>query len=65
MTSILVTHEMRFAEEISDTVVFTENGRIIDQGSPEQIFHSADNPRVRQFVSGLSGRGAVRGGEGI
>ncbi|KAF5884627.1 amino acid ABC transporter ATP-binding protein [Rhizobium sp. PEPV16] len=65
MTSILVTHEMRFAEEISDIVVFTENGRIIDQGSPEQIFHSADNPRVRQFVSGLAGRGAVRGGEGI
>ncbi len=65
MTSILVTHEMRFAEEISDTVVFTENGRIVDQGSPKHIFHSADNPRVRQFVSGLSGRGAVRGGEGI
>jgi polar amino acid transport system ATP-binding protein len=65
MTSILVTHEMRFAEEISDSVVFTENGRIIDQGLPEQIFHSADNSRLRQFVNGLSGRGAVRGGEGI
>jgi polar amino acid transport system ATP-binding protein len=66
MTSILVTHEMRFAEEISDTVVFTENGRIVDHGSPEQIFHTSDNPRIRQFVGGLSvGRGSVRDGEGI
>ncbi|AVC49185.1 UNVERIFIED_ORG: polar amino acid transport system ATP-binding protein [Rhizobium sophorae] len=63
MTSILVTHEMRFAEEISDIVVFTENGRIVDQGSPEQIFHTFDNPRIRQFVGGLaSGRGPVREG---
>lgn len=62
MTSILVTHEMRFAEEISDTVVFTENGRIIDHGSPEQIFHTFDNPRIRQFVGGLAGgRGPMRG----
>jgi polar amino acid transport system ATP-binding protein len=66
MTSILVTHEMRFAEEISDTVVFTENGLIIDQGTPEQIFHQSDNPRIRQFVSGLGGaRDAMRDGEGI
>ncbi len=67
MTSILVTHEMRFAEEISDTVVFTENGKIVDYGPPQQIFHSTDNPRIRQFVGGLSGggRGAVRDGEGI
>ncbi|BCH56260.1 amino acid ABC transporter ATP-binding protein [Agrobacterium vitis] len=65
MTSILVTHEMRFAEEISDTVVFTENGRIVGQGSPEQIFHKSDNPRIRQFVGGLSSRGTVREGEGI
>ncbi|MCM2452627.1 amino acid ABC transporter ATP-binding protein [Agrobacterium vitis] len=64
-TSILVTHEMRFAEEISDTVVFTENGRIVGQGSPEQIFHKSDNPRIRQCVGGLSSRGTVREGEGI
>ncbi len=65
MTSILVTHEMRFAEEISDTVVFTENGLIVDHGSPEQIFHTSTNPRIRQFVGGLGARGAVRDGEGI
>ncbi|MBB3428511.1 MULTISPECIES: amino acid ABC transporter ATP-binding protein [Rhizobium] len=66
MTSILVTHEMRFAEEISNMVVFTENGRIIDHGSPEQIFHVSQNPRIRQFVGGLSGgRGSLSDGEGI
>ncbi|XUY29727.1 amino acid ABC transporter ATP-binding protein [Agrobacterium sp. rho-8.1] len=66
MTSILVTHEMRFAEEISDTVVFTENGRIVAQGSPQEIFHGSDNPRIRQFVGGLSGgRGSVRDNESL
>ncbi|MGV1871933.1 MULTISPECIES: amino acid ABC transporter ATP-binding protein [Agrobacterium] len=66
MTSILVTHEMRFAEEISDTVVFTENGRIVAHGSPKEIFHDSDNSRIRQFVSGLSGaRASIRDGEGI
>ncbi|MGV1754605.1 amino acid ABC transporter ATP-binding protein [Agrobacterium sp. CG674] len=66
MTSILVTHEMRFAEEISDTVVFTENGRVVAHGSPKKIFHDSDNSRIRQFVGGLSGaRASVRDGEGI
>jgi polar amino acid transport system ATP-binding protein len=66
MTSILVTHEMRFAEEISDTVVFTENGRVVAHGSPKEIFHDTDNPRIRQFVGGLSGaRASIRDGEGI
>ena len=66
MTSILVTHEMRFAEEISDTVVFTENGRVVDHGTPQQIFHTSGNPRIRQFVGGFSGgRGEIRDGEAI
>ncbi|WP_062207151.1 amino acid ABC transporter ATP-binding protein [Aureimonas sp. AU12] len=55
MTSILVTHEMRFAEEISDKVLFTENGRIVEEGSPAAIFHRSQNPRIRQFVRGLGG----------
>jgi len=64
MTSILVTHEMRFAEEISDTVVFTENGRVVASGTPEQIFRGSDNSRIRQFVGGLSGgRSAARNGD--
>ncbi|NTG50990.1 amino acid ABC transporter ATP-binding protein [Agrobacterium rhizogenes] len=66
MTSILVTHEMRFAEEISDVVVFTENGLIVDKGPPEHIFQKSANPRIRRFVNGLAGaRGALEDGEGI
>jgi len=66
MTSILVTHEMRFAEEISDVVVFTENGRIVEKGSPDDIFQKSANPRIRRFVNGLAGaRAAVEDGEGI
>ncbi len=66
MTSILVTHEMRFAEEISDTVVFTENGRVVASGTPEQIFRGSDNSRIRQFVGGLSGgRSAARNGDAL
>lgn len=66
MTSILVTHEMRFAEEISDTVVFTENGRVVASGTPEQIFRGSDNSRIRQFVGGLSGgRSATRNGDAL
>ncbi len=67
MTSILVTHEMRFAEEISDTIVFTENGRIIEQGTPEQLFYKSTNPRISAFVNGLGGNVSRvnEGGEGI
>ncbi|AWN54107.1 amino acid ABC transporter ATP-binding protein [Methylobacterium sp. 17Sr1-1] len=65
MTSLLVTHEMRFAEEISDRIVFTENGRIVEDGPPDQIFHRSQNPRIRQFVRGLGAREAVQPGEGI
>jgi polar amino acid transport system ATP-binding protein len=66
MTSILVTHEMRFAEEISDTVIFTENGRIVEHGPPEQLFYQSDNPRIRSFVSGLGGQNSrLQHGAGI
>ncbi|MFE1599833.1 amino acid ABC transporter ATP-binding protein [Methylobacterium sp. ID0610] len=65
MTSLLVTHEMRFAQEISDKVVFTENGRIVEEGPPDRIFHHSVNPRIRQFVRGLGAREAVQPGEGI
>ncbi|SDP34282.1 amino acid ABC transporter ATP-binding protein [Phyllobacterium sp. OV277] len=66
MTSILVTHEMRFAEEISDTVVFTENGLIVEHGTPDEIFSKSTNPRINSFVNGLGGRATpLHDGEGI
>ena len=49
MTMLVVTHEMSFARDVADRVVFMEDGLIIEEGPPEQVFHSA-NPRTRQFV---------------
>ncbi|MCO8169221.1 amino acid ABC transporter ATP-binding protein [Pseudomonas sp. 21LCFQ02] len=50
MTCVLVTHEMRFAEDISDVVYFTENGLIAEHGSAEQIFQHPHNDRTREFL---------------
>jgi polar amino acid transport system ATP-binding protein len=60
LTSILVTHEMRFAEEISDEILFTEGGRIIERGSPASLFHSSSNPRIQAFINGLGVGGKGR-----
>jgi polar amino acid transport system ATP-binding protein len=50
MTMIIVTHEMAFAREISDRVVFMDDGKIIDQGPPERIFIDPEHPRVQTFL---------------
>jgi polar amino acid transport system ATP-binding protein len=50
MTCVLVTHEMRFAEDISDVVYFTENGLIVESGSAEQIFQRPTNERTQEFL---------------
>ena len=49
MTMIIVTHEMQFARELSDRIIFLEGGVIQAEGTPEAIFHS-DNERVRDFI---------------
>ncbi len=49
MTMLVVTHEMGFARDVADRVVFMEDGSIVEEGPPEQIFHSS-NPRTRRFV---------------
>ena len=48
-TMLIVTHEMRFAREVSDRILFMDGGYILQQGSPEDIFGS-DNPRVQKFI---------------
>lgn len=53
MTMIIVTHEMTFAKEVSDRIIFMEDGLIQEEGSPEKIF-SSDNARVREFIGKLS-----------
>ena len=49
MTMIIVTHEMQFARELSDRIIFMEQGVIQAEGTPDEIFHS-DNERVREFI---------------
>lgn len=49
--TILATHEMRFAEEVSDKVIFMENGRIVEEGKPEQVFHYPRQQRTAAFLS--------------
>ena len=51
MTMIVVTHEMAFAREVSDRVVFMDNGVILEQGSPEEVFGHPKEPRTREFLS--------------
>ncbi|MTV81626.1 amino acid ABC transporter ATP-binding protein [Secundilactobacillus folii] len=50
ITIILATHEMQFAEEISDQVIFMEKGQIVESGSPKQIFYNPQNDRTREFL---------------
>ena len=53
-TMILVTHEMRFAREVSSHVIFLHQGKIEEEGSPQQVFGAAKSERCRQFVSGIA-----------
>ena len=54
MTMIIVTHEMQFAREVSDRIIFMEEGVIKAQGAPEELF-ATDNERVKEFIGHLSG----------
>ena len=49
-TMLIVTHEMQFAREIADRVIFMEGGRIVEQGPPSQIFGNAQDGRTRAFL---------------
>ena len=51
MTMVVVTHEMAFAKEVSDRVVFMDQGVILEQGSPQEIFGNPKNERTREFLS--------------
>ncbi len=50
MTMLIATHEMGFARDIADRVCFLEGGRILEQGPPERIFSSPENPRTARFL---------------
>jgi polar amino acid transport system ATP-binding protein len=51
MTMIIVTHEMAFAREISDRVLFMDDGKVIAEGRPDEIFNNPEHPRLRAFLA--------------
>ena len=51
MTMVVVTHEMGFAREVGNRVVFMDAGQIVEQGTPEEIFGHPQSPRLRDFLS--------------
>ncbi len=51
MTMIVVTHEMGFAREVSDKILFMGDKRILEEGTPDEIFHHPHDPRITEFVS--------------
>jgi polar amino acid transport system ATP-binding protein len=55
MTMIIVTHEMQFAREIANRVLFFDQGRVAEAGTPEQLFSNPQAQRTRQFLAGMSG----------
>ena len=51
LTSIIVTHEMNFAKEIATRIVFIDDGKIIEEGTPDEFFNHPQTPRVKEFLS--------------
>ena len=51
MTMVVVTHEMGFAREVGDRVIFVDGGNILEEGTPEEIFSNAKEERTRSFLS--------------
>jgi polar amino acid transport system ATP-binding protein len=51
MTMVVVTHEMGFAREVGNRVLFMDEGKLVEEGSPDQIFNHPQNPRLQDFLS--------------
>ena len=51
MTMVVVTHEMGFAKEVGNRVLFMDAGKIVEQGPPEELFSNPKNPRLQEFLS--------------
>ncbi len=63
MTMIVVSHEMGFAREVADRITFMENGTIVEEGSPQQMFEHPASERTGRFLRTISSRAADRPGE--
>ena len=53
MTLVVVTHEIGFARDVADTVIFMDDGRIVETGRPATIFSDAEHPRTREFLAAV------------
>ena len=51
MTMVVVTHEMGFAREVGDRILFMDDGKIVEEGSPKEIFNNPKHPRTIDFLS--------------
>ncbi len=51
MTMVVVTHEMGFAREVADRVIFMDQGKIVEEGTPEQIFSAPREDRTKGFLN--------------
>lgn len=51
MTMVIVTHNMNFAREVADNIVFMDNGLILEKGTPDEILGNVTNPRIKQFLN--------------
>ena len=60
MTMIVVSHEMSFAREVADRIIFMDEGYIVEQGSPHKLFNNSKSERTRRFLSML---GSVKKGK--
>ena len=56
MTMLIVTHEMGFAAEVADRVVFMEGGHVVEQGPPDKLFHTPESPRLAAFLKSWTHR---------
>ena len=53
MTMLCVTHEMGFAKEVADRVIFMADGIIAEEGTPEEVFNNPQNPRTQNFLKSI------------
>ncbi|GIO66526.1 amino acid ABC transporter ATP-binding protein [Paenibacillus sp. FSL M7-1455] len=51
MTMVIVTHEMGFAREVGDRIIFMDGGKIMEEGTPAEVFNNPQNPRTKDFLS--------------
>ena len=53
---LIVTHEMQFAREVADKVLFMDNGVVVEYGTPKEVFDNPKNERTKRFIEGYAKR---------